>query len=457
MQMTDYQINGILWRMKKKVSLLFFVLLWLTVSCDLVNNFSQSQATDPTPAAVPGGTAVASRTPSADTTPDIAIPTTAVTETQPSLRVWIPPEIALATEDSAAILNAQLAAFRSSHPNVQLTIEQKSASGQSSILNYLRTGRAVAPTILPDLIAIPIEQISPALNEELIYPLNGLVETALLEDLFPAALELVLKNNQVSSYPFVVTGLPHLAYNSEVVSETIPIRWEMLTTLPHRLVFPANGTPGGLLCLEFYLDAGGTLTNEAGQTALQVEPLATALQQLFTAKSSGFILDQSSNYSTLQESWQLFQAGTADFALTSSEQYLRLRDEQEVFRVTAVPGLQQPLNPVISGWAWAISTTDPTRRALAGELLTSLIDSSALGEWSYASNFLPARQAALAFWPDEDPYVAFARSQLNRARPMPFSSTSSIMTVLNNAVFDVVTLAKTPQAAAEAAAAALQP
>jgi hypothetical protein len=338
---------------------------------------------------VPGGTAVASRTPSTDTTPDIAIPTTAVTETQPSLRVWIPPEIALATEDSAAILNAQLAAFRSSHPNVQLTIEQKSASGQSSILNYLRTGRTVAPAILPDLIAIPIDQISPALNEELIYPPERPGRNRLAGRFVPRRLELVLKNNQVSSYPFVVTGLPHLAYNSETVTETIPIRWETLTALPHRMVLPANGTPGGLLCLEFYLDAGGTLTNEAGQTALQVEPLATALQQLFTAKSNGFILDQSSNYSTLQESWPLFQAGTADFALTSSEQYLRQRDEQGVFQVTAVPGLQQPLNPIISGWAWAISTSDPTRRALAGELLISLIDSSALGEWSYASNFCP--------------------------------------------------------------------
>lgn len=455
--MTVYRINGILRRMNKKVSILFFLLLWLTVSCDLVNNFTQTEAAVPAQETAPGSTAVASGTPPIVTTPDIAIPTTAVTQSQPSLRVWIPPEIALATEDSAAILNAQLAAFRSSHPNVQLTVEQKSASGQSSILNYLRTGRTIAPAILPDLIAIPIDQLNPALNEELIYPLNDLIDTALLEDLYPAALELVIRNNQVTSYPFVVTGLPHLAYNSEAVTETIPLRWETLTTLPHRIVFPANGTPGGLLCLEFYLDAGGTLTNEAGQTALQVEPLATALQQLFTAKSSGFILDQSSNYSTLQESWQLFQSGTADFALTNSEQYLRQRDEQGVFQVTAVPGLQQPLNPVISGWAWAISSTDPTRRTLAGELLTSLIDSSALGEWSYASNFLPARQAALAFWPSDDPYVAFARGQLNRARPMPFSSTSSIMTVLNNAVFDVVTLAKTPQAAAEEAAAALQP
>jgi ABC-type glycerol-3-phosphate transport system substrate-binding protein len=212
-----------------------------------------------------------------------------------------------------------------------------------------------------------------------------------------------------------------------------------------------------MLGLEFYLAAGGTLTNDAGQVALQVEPLATALQQLFTAKSSGFILDQSSNYSTLQESWQLFQAGTADFTLISSEQYLRQRDEEGVFLVTAVPGLQQPLSPLLNGWAWAITTTDPTQRQLVGDLLNSLIAGDQLGEWSYASNYLPARQAALAFWPQDDAYVPFAREQLNRAMAMPVSTSSSVMTALTNAVFDVVTLAKTPQAAAEEAAASVQP
>jgi ABC-type glycerol-3-phosphate transport system substrate-binding protein len=94
---------------------------------------------------------------------------------------------------------------------------------------------------------------------------------------------------------------------------------------------------------------------------------------------------------------------------------------------------------------------------LASELLNSLIAGNQLGEWSYASNYLPARQAALALWPEDDNYVDFAREQLNRAQAMPFSSTSNIMTILNNAVFDVVTLAKTPQIAAEEAAAALQP
>lgn len=447
--------------MKKMVPILLFMLLWLMVGCDLANSFTQSDDTETTPEAVTSatnsGTPSATGTPSTETTPDIAIPTTAVSQTQPSLRVWLPPEIALSTEEGAAILNAQLAAYRNNHPDVQLTIEQKAVSGQSGILNYLRTGRAVAPTILPDLIAIPVDQLTPALNEQLIYPMDDLVEAALLEDLYPAALDLVLQDNRVSGYPFVVTGLPQLAYNSETVTQTIPASWESLTALPNSFVFPANGTPGGLLGLQFYVAAGGTFTNDAGQVALQVEPLATALQQLFIAKSSGFILDQSSNYSTLQESWQLFQTGTADFTLTSSEQYLRQRDDEGRFLVTAVPGLQQPLPPLISGWAWAITTTDPEQRDLVGQLLNSLIADDQLGEWSYASNYLPARQAALAFWPQDDTYVAFARGQLNRAQAMPFSNSSNIMTVLNNAVFDVVTLAKTPQVAAEEAAAALQP
>jgi maltose-binding protein MalE len=459
--MLDWLITGILLHMNRKVSILLFMLLWLTVSCDLVSNFTQPDDAENTPEpatnGAASGTSAATGTPSAETAPDIAIPTTAVAQTPPSLRVWLPPEIALSTEEGAAILNAQLAAYRSNHPDVQLTIEQKSVSGQSSILNYIRTGHTVAPEILPDLIAIPIDQLTPALSEQLIYPFDGLVDTALLEDLYPAALDLVLKDNRVSGYPFILTGLPHLAYNSETITRAIPTRWEALTELPNSFVFPANGTPGGLLGLEFYLAAGGTFINDAGQVALQVEPLATALQQLFTAKISGFILDQSSNYSTLQESWQLFQAGTADFALTSSEQYLRQRDEEGKFLVTAVPGLQQQLTPLLSGWAWAITTTDPTQRQLVSELLNSLLASDQLGEWSYASNYLPARQAALAFWPQDDAYVAFAREQLNRAQAMPFSSSSNIMTVLNNAVFDVVTLAKTPQVAAEEAAAALQP
>ena len=455
--MPVWPINGILRIMNKKVPALLFILLWLMVSCDLADQFNSPASSATPPEASSSSTAVATVITPPEATPDIAIPTAAVTQTRPSLRVWIPPEIARSTEESAAILNAQFAAFRSSHPDINLIIEQKAVSGQSGILNYLRTGRNIAPSVMPDLIAIPIDQLNIALTEELIYPIDGLVETDTLEDLYPAALNLAIKNSQVSSYPFALIGLPHLVYNSQAVTQAVPMRWEAFAALPYSFVFPANGTPAGQLCLEFYLDAGGTLTNEAGQVALDTAPLTTALQQILTAKSSGFILDQSSNYATLQESWQLFQAGTADFTLTSSEHYLRNRNEDGVYLVTAVPGLQRPLTPLVSGWAWAISSREPAQRELAADLLNSLIESEALGEWSYAGDFLPSRQTSLAFWPEDDAYVAFASEQLNRAEAMPISSANTIITALNNAVFDVVTLAKTPQIAAEEAAASLQP
>ncbi|WP_420631441.1 extracellular solute-binding protein [Candidatus Leptofilum sp.] len=442
--------------MDKKVSLLLILLLLITVGCDLANNFNQASPDEIEPSTTAVFPSVATNTPSAETTPDIAIPSTPVTQTRPSLRVWLPPEIALATDEGATILNAQLAAYRSNHPEIDLIVEQKSVSGQSGILNYLRTGQTIAPNILPDLVAVPIDQLSLAQSEELIYPLGNLIEASLLEDLFPAALDMVLEENQVGGYPFVVTELSHLAYNSQLITGTIASQWRLFAEQPYSFVFPASGNAGGILGLQLYLAAEGTLTNEAGQAALQLGPLTAALEQLFTAENFGLILNQSSNYVTFQETWPLLQAGTASIALTNSEQFLQQRDEDGVFVATAVPGFNQQLTPLVSGWAWAISTADPTQQALAAELLNTLIEGNNLGEWSYASGYLPARQAALAFWPDTDSYTAFARSQLNQAQPLPISPSSNIMTVLNNAVFDVITLAKSPPTAAEEAVAALQ-
>jgi ABC-type glycerol-3-phosphate transport system substrate-binding protein len=271
-------------------------------------------------------------------------------------------------------------------------------------------------------------------------------------------MELARFNDQVVGYPFALIGLPHLAYHSNIVTSTLPLNWDQLILdTQYKMIFPAAGREGALLALQFYLAAGGSVTNEDGEPVLQVEPLTSALSQLHQGRSNGFILLQSSNVTSLDEAWQAFQTGSADLAQTSATYFLRQRSIESAPGVAPISGLDGPLTPLVEGWAWAVTTSDPQRRAAVIELLTMLVAAANLGDWSYQSNVLPAGREAFTFWPADDPYITFLQQELERARANPLSSTSTIMVVLGNALFDVISLTTSPQAAAEEAVAALQP
>jgi hypothetical protein len=70
---------------------------------------------------------------------------------------------------------------------------------------------------------------------------------------------------------------------------------------------------------------------------------------------------------------------------------------------------------------------------------------------------LPSRRAAFAEWTTNDVYLSFLQSELERAEAFPNAATSSIVSALSTAVFDVISSAKSPQTAAEEAAAAVSP
>ncbi len=438
----------------QRVSILIFTscLLFILAACTLLSDGRPDTAVSLTPSPAPTPTI----TPAPAITPDVAL-SAPVTKTTIMLTVWIPPEIWAASESGQATLNAQLNAYRANHPDLEIRVESKAATGQGSILNYLRTGRTIAPNILPDLVALPSDQLASAAAGELIYALNDYVDPTHLEDLYPAGLKLVTVESQTLGYPFVLSQPPHLAYNSTVITTTVPSTWTQFIQQPRQhFVFPAGGTPGATLLLEMYLDNGGKLINEAGQFELQVEPLAAALQQLSTARSNGFILPQSSNLQTLEDSWQIYQTGQAAFVQTTGSQYLRQRTAGQPGSPAAIPGQNQPLRPLVIGWAWAISTSDSAKRPLAADLLTFLVGHENLGAWSQQSQLLPARQGAFFYWPEDDPYVPFISNQLLLADAHPFTASHPVMLALTGAVFDVVSLAKSPQAAAEEAVASLQ-
>ena len=222
------------------------------------------------------------------------------------------------------------------------------------------------------------------------------------------------------------------------------------------MVFAADGTDGALLALQFYLDAGGTVVNDLGQPALQVEPLTGALEALQVGREAGFVIAQSSSLSALDQSWQLFLGGGANIVRTSSDHFLGENTSGLPLEFTVTPGIDRPLTPLVSGWAWAISTADPGRQAAAYALMLELTAASNQGAWSQDSNILPARRDALTAWSGDDFYIGFIQQELERAQPLPVASNSKIMTVLNDAVFQVVSGSKLAQDAAEDAVAALQ-
>lgn len=438
--------------MRRPTALIVLLMLIGLVGCGLLpdENAVEPPTVTPTLAATP------TNTPVPVITPDVAI-SSPVTKTRTTLTVWIPPELWMASETSQATFMQQFDAYRANHPGLDLRVEPKAVTGQGSILNYLRAGRAIAPDIMPDLIALPSYQLSTAYSDELIFPLDGYVGPLIFEDVVPAGLNLVKQGDQIIGYPFVLSQPPHLAYDSAFYTDTVPMFWEEFAQLPDQaFVFPAAGSGGATLLLELYLDAGGTLTNEAGQFELQLGPLVEALQYLSDGRVSGFILPQSSEIQTLADAWSTYQGGSATFVQTSADAFFRQRSDELPTEVAAIPGVDGPLPPLVSGWAWAISSPDSVKRPLAAELLTYLVDTPNLGEWSAQSMLLPAREGALVFWPEDDPYVSFAGDQLLVADSHPFSPNHEVMLALSDAVFDVVSLTKSPQVAAEEAILTLQ-
>jgi ABC-type glycerol-3-phosphate transport system substrate-binding protein len=438
-----------LWR---KLLLLILCGLWLFGCRREQGTVVEPVVTPTAPLNAPSPTSASAETPAP------APAETATAPLQTVLTVWTPLDISPRPEVPGGFaLAEQLAAFEQAHPTIRLEVQQKAVTGQGGILSYLRTGRQVAPTVLPDLIILPTDQLAVATTEKLIYPLGNLMPADFVEDLYPVAQSLTRIDNTLVAYPFAVTNLQHLAYNRSVITETLPLTWGELTQVDDaQLVFAAAGSEGAELVLQIYLALGGTLTNELNQPHLDVEPLYAALNQLNRARATGLIQSQSNIAATLTEAWQIFQTGQASLAHTKASLFLRERALGVNEGYAAIPGPDTSLTPIVRGWAWAIATPEPARQALAVELIAWLSASANLGTWSAQSYTLPARRSAFAYWPEDD-YIEFLQQQLEHAEPYPAGAGAVVMTALGNAIFDVITLSESPRTAAEQAAAEVRP
>ena len=434
------------------VAILFPLLL--LAACGLLGKEEKAPGTTATPA-IPTAANTPTRASTAATPEPIALASSAMT-----LTLWTSPDMAPRTElPGGTTLLDQLNAFDSSHPDLNLYVELKTIADQGGILSYLRSGRSIAPSILPDVILLSTHHLRDAAAQDLIYPLDDLLDEEMVNDLYPVARELAA-DEFLYGYPFALTNFQHLVYNSNVITATLPGNWpDLIAADRGHFIFPAAGPVGAEFTLQLYLAGGGTLLNDAGQPALQVDPLADAFRQIEQGVTANFIDVESGNTVTVEQAWQILQNQPDHIAQTTAAHFLRQQvlDGSGTYNYVPLPGPNGPLPSLVDGWTWAISTPDPARQALAAELISWLASSQNLGEWSFQSRILPARRSAFLFWPQDEPYVAFLQEQIANARPFPDGANTTLLAALNDGTSDVVLGLTTTQAAAEEAAATLLP
>ncbi|MCF6278537.1 MAG: hypothetical protein L3J16_07315, partial [Anaerolineales bacterium] len=82
------------------------------------------------------------------------------TTTSQTLRIWLPAEFDPAADTAAGILlQARLDEFRSRRPNLNVEVRVKALAGPAGLLNALTSTSQAAPSILPDLIALPVADL----------------------------------------------------------------------------------------------------------------------------------------------------------------------------------------------------------------------------------------------------------------------------------------------------------
>lgn len=434
-----------------RLAILFLPILIFTTGCDLFQRGNGPDVTPPPPVTLAPTEVVPPITPE---TPDSSPQTAPIS----GLRLWIPAEIGTRTEAGTQEFASQIRAYETGQSNLTVSVEQKPVEGPGGVINYLQTGRTVAPSIMPDIVAVPTSLLADARYRDLFHPLNTLIDPTFMNDIYPAPAGQVVAEGDVLGYPFATNGLTHLIFNQSVITGTIPMNWtQLISDTNHTLVIPADSREGAMLALQFYLAEGGALFDSAGKMILEPEPLARALESIGARREN---LLQSHQLKTLDEAWQYHQIGLSDFMWTRSE-FLLSRQALDpslldTLDYSAVPGVSGALIPLTTSWAWTITTPDPVRQALAADLIMFLTAPENLATWSSRSQILPAQKAAMELLAEQNPYLVFSNQELERARPMPVSETSRLMDVLGDAVFQVLTTENQPSLIAEESAIALR-
>ncbi len=398
-----------------------------------------------TPAAVQA--ASATPPPTAASTP---LPAITATPAPLTLAVWWPEPLAPLDNAAAAdLLSEQISGFQAAQGGaVQVDLRLKREGDLGGIMATLHAASPVAPGALPDLTLMQRSDMLIAAKDALIFPLEGLVSSVVLGDLFEPSLRLGQVDGTLYGVPYLLT-VDHMAYQGAADSAALSWRFDDVLARGRPYAFPGGAEAGiNRTLFSQYLDAGGSL-NADGLLEIDADALLTVFSYYEAAAAAGILSPAALAYIRPADYRADLVSGVLDAGVTSSTLYLTLLDEGAALRFGPLPTASGVGASALGGWVWVLTAASADQQALAARFLNWMMAASRQGQYAQTVNMLPSQRAALQQWP-ATPYTAFARELLAQAIPYWADNTSSAAArALQTAMAEVISGQKNAAAAVE--------
>ncbi len=367
-----------------------------------------------------------------------------------TLTLWVPPAYTPGDASPAQkILTQQLQSI-----DTHIQVLTKKERGGGGLLDLLTAASPVAPSILPDVIALDTTDLAAAARSGLVQPIDDLIPPDLTADLYPFAKDLGSIDGKV--YGVIYSAdLEQLVINPNAIKSP-PVKWSDLST--QRYVFALHDGGSGVsdAVLSHYLAAGGSFIDANQKPALDQIALTQLLGLYQQAQRNNMLAVNALDLTDDADVWTAWLASDSALANVSASQYLSAAQALPTLQFAALLAIDQPAPPIARGWALAIVTRDPRRRVAAMKFIATLLSPDRSGAWTQAAKVLPGRVSALAQWDQTNPYTRFIGDQLQRAIAAPSTSIMKVVgPALRTAIDDVLSNRATPDDAAKAAVAAV--
>jgi multiple sugar transport system substrate-binding protein len=398
--------------------LLFLALMAILLACEETPLNASTPVVSPSPPDTP--------TPPIQPTPPLVRTVT--------LQVWVPPQFSPGLDSPASrILQARLEEFTEQHPRVYVEVRVKAESGPGGLLDSLSTASMAAPLALPDLIALPHDQLEEAALKGLLTPFNGLSTSMEEDDWYEYARQLSQLQETTFSLPFAGNALVMLYRSGEISAP--PARWDSLFEIEDILAFPADD-PRALFTLSQYLAAGGQIRDEEGRPMLEINTLSNVLAFYQSAEDAGIMPFWLTQYSNDEQSHQAYLDNRSNLVVTWISRYLS--DLPVDSDITFLPTNTGQAFTLADGWSWALSNSHPDRIPLSVELAEFLTSPDFLSEWTAAAGYMPPRTLAMDGWTDTNLRVKVDNIAKSAKLIPPRDLLAAISPALHQATLDVL-------------------